>query len=222
MRSLSEPKQWPPKRTELLNWFRVNAEPLAEAYEGAVRLLEEGSFPGRVHFIAHVVRDIADRLPYVLDPQLKGHRIQYENVMDEIEKLWPRLRTVKEATNRPVAEEKVAIDYILASKIDSLVKAHRERREQPSSSELLFQFLMRQEPSHVEVNRRLVSDFKKMRDWFMQITHLRRDRSLEVDENELQSQFRSFEAMLHSFVGNFFTGIAELDEILQQANRRAT
>ncbi len=84
---------WPQKRHELLKWFSSNAKPLAEAYEGAIRLLNEGDFPGRIHFIAHAVRDIADRLVFVLDPQLKGRRVQYEQEMDGIEKLWPELQT---------------------------------------------------------------------------------------------------------------------------------
>ena len=80
--------RWKPLRRELLHWFRDNATPLAEAYEGAIRLVDDGEyFPGRIHFIAHAVRDISDRLVYVLDPQLKAGRVQYENEMDRIEKL---------------------------------------------------------------------------------------------------------------------------------------
>ncbi|MCX5645818.1 MAG: hypothetical protein NTZ17_14245 [Phycisphaerae bacterium] len=182
-------------------------------------MLEQEDFPGRVHFISHAVRDIADRLVFVLDPQLEGGRVQYENEMDKIEKLWPKLQTIEETTGGPAAQDAVRIDYGLALRIDSLVGAHRKRRQRPSNSELLFQYLMRQEPSRAEVSQRLVSDFKKMRDWFMDLTHLRRDKTPTVDEYELRAQFSKFEGVLHSFVGDFFTGTAELDEILQQANQ---
>ena len=60
---------WSPKRLELLRWFQENAQPLAAAYEGAVRLLYDEDFPGRIHFVSHAVRDIADRLVFVLDQQ---------------------------------------------------------------------------------------------------------------------------------------------------------
>jgi len=209
----------PPRRRELLNWFRCSAAPLADAYEGAVRLLQQEDFPGRVHFISHAVRDIADRLVFVLDPQLEGGRVQYENEMDEIEKLWPKLQTIQGTAGGPAAQDAVPIDYRLALRIDSLVGAHRKRRQRPSNSELLFRYLMRQEPSLAEVNQRLVSDFRKMQKWFMKLTHLRKGEAPKVDENELQTQFSKFEGMLHSFVGDFFTGTAELDEILQQANQ---
>lgn len=208
-----------PQRRELLNWFRNNAVPLAEAYEGAFRLVEARNFPGRVHFIAHAIRDIADRLVFVLDPQLSGSRVQYENEMDKIEKVWPKLQTVQEANGSDLSQDSVSIGYEVASLIDSLIDDHRRRRKRPSNSELLFRFLMRNEPSHADVNKRLVDDFKKVRQWFMDLTHLRANKAPDVDEDELQTQFGKFEGMLHSFVGNFFTGTAELDEILQHANQ---
>lgn len=215
---IDDSAHWTPLRRELLKWFRVNAAPLAEAYEGAIRLVDDGDFPGRIHFIAHAVRDISDRLVYVLDPQLNGNRVQYENEMDRIEKDWPQLRSVGD-TNDAVAEtETVRINRKVASMIDSLVEAHRERRQRPSNYELLFRVLMRKEPLQSAVHQRLVKDFKKMRGWFMDQTHLPREEVRQVAESELQTQFKRFEGMLHSFVGNYFTGVNELDEILRQAN----
>ena len=215
----SGPTRLSTKRRQMLNWFRGHAKPLAEAYEGAIRLIDDESFPGRVHFIAHAVRDIADRLVFVLDPQIKGTRVQYEFEMDRIEKLWPLIQTVKETSDQSAARDSVTIDYKLACMISSLVEAHHNRRQRPSNYELLFRFLMRNEPSRAEVNQRLVSDFAKMRSWFMSLTHLRDKEIPEVDEGELQRQFSKFEGMLHSFVGDFFTGTKEIDEILQQANQ---
>ena len=159
--------RWKPLRRELLHWFRDNATPLAEAYEGAIRLVDDGeSFQAAFTLFAHAVRDISDRLVYVLDPQLKAGRVQYENEMDRIEKLWPHLNVLG-PTNAATETGTVTIDYKVASIIDSLVTAHRERRERPSNYELLFRFLMRKEPLRAEVNQRLVRDFKRMREWFM-------------------------------------------------------
>lgn len=182
-------------------------------------MLDDGNFPGRVHFISHAVRDIADRLVFVLDPQLEGSRVQYENKLDGIMEKWPNLKKVTNTSDEDAVHDSVAIDYALASMIDSLVEDHRKRRERPSNYDLLFRYLMRNEPSRANVNKRLVIDFKKMRNWFMKLTHLRNKEMPDVNESELSKQFRNFEGMLHSFVGDFFTGKAELDEILQQANQ---
>lgn len=207
-----------PQRRELLNWFRTHAASLADAYAGALLLLAEPTFPGRIHFIAHAVREIADRLASVLDPQFQNTRVQYENKLDIIEALWPELSAIKEANASLGPQDTVVIVYDLAVKLDYLVKAHRLRRSSPSSYEQLFRFLMRNESFQAAVNERLVSDFKNMRDWFMQYAHFRAEAPTPVDEDILQTRFQGFEGMLHSFVGDFFTGKAGLDDILQQAN----
>lgn len=200
-----------------MRWFRTNAAPLAAAYEGAIWLVDDGAFPGRAQFIAHAVRDISDRLVYVLDPQGSPPRVQYENALDEIEAVWPNLASVQ---MRPPREpEPLEIEPRAAFMIDALVTAHRERKQRPSQYELLFRFLMRKEPAQVAVNERLVKDFKRMRKWFMGLAHFPSKQVAAVDESKLQMQFGKFERMLHSFVGNFFTGMKEIDEILRQANQ---
>jgi hypothetical protein len=200
-------------RCELLNWFRESAAPLAPAYEGAFRLLDDGGFPGRVHFIAHAVRDICDRLIFVLDKQSSPPRVQYENEMDKIAKEWPTLSSFTQAS-----AEEITIPYVVAARIDSLVDAHRSRRQRPSNQALLFRYLMLKEPTQAQVNERLVNDFERIRRWFMDWTHLRTE-NVQMNESELQIRFSAFESMLHSFVGSFFTTTKELDEILQQTNQ---
>lgn len=68
--------QLTPRRRELLGWFDRNAPSLCEAYEAAVRLLNLPGFPARVHLIAHLVRDIANRLPDVIEGSTSG-RVGY-------------------------------------------------------------------------------------------------------------------------------------------------
>jgi len=229
------PSPLPQIRCELLNWFRNSAAPLAPAYEGAFRLLDAGEFPGRIHFIAHAVRDMCDRLIYVLDPQLKGNRVQYENEMDTIAEEWPTIHRLSAAQDERASNdgsvavldvldegqasaEVITILYRMAVRIDSLVRAHRLRRERPSNQELLFRFLMRREPTQGQVNERLVKDFERVKGWFMKSAHFGAGEPVQVMEGELQERFSAFERMLHSFVGSFFTTTKELDEILRQAN----
>jgi hypothetical protein len=208
---------WSAKRRELLNWFRENAAPLAEAYEGAVRMLLDERFPVRIHFISHAVRDISDRLPYILDPQKPASHVQYAQHLAKIEPLW-RLPQATAVDGQMTETDSVAIGSRVALLIDRLVDEHRKRGERVSHYERLFRYLMRNEPSSVHVNERLAQDFKKVREWFMDLTHLRATSAPSVDESELKAKFGAFEGMLHSFVGDFFTGTAELDEILRQAN----
>ncbi len=181
--------------------------------------MNDGGFPGRIHFIAHAIRDICDRLIYALDPQLEGTRVQYENELDKIERDWPQLESVARGAEQQDDPEAVSIDRRVAIRIDSLVKAHRERRQRPSNAELLFRHLMRKQPEQAAVNERAVRDFRRLRKRFMGWTHLRASESSPVDETELRAKFSGFERMLHSFVGDFFTGTKDIDEILRDANR---
>ena len=203
-------------RRELLSWLQQNAASLAGAYEGAVKLLESPAFPARIHFISHAVRDISDRLVFVLDPQLQAKRVGYEDAMDKIQKMWTTPDGI--CNSEPDGTVKVLIDRRVARRLGSLVEQHRERRRRPSSSELLFRYLMRGELTGADVNRRLVKDFKLLQDWFMSKTHLRRDQEAKVDEAEFHTKFIQFESVLYSFVGSFFVTKVEIDEILQKAN----
>ena len=55
-----------PEQFELLGWLENNAPALAPLYRGALALAMLDSFPGRVHFIAHAIREMRNRLPGAL------------------------------------------------------------------------------------------------------------------------------------------------------------
>ena len=57
---------WRPERIELFGWLENNAPALAPVYRGALALAVLDSFPGRVHFVAHAIREIRNRLPSAL------------------------------------------------------------------------------------------------------------------------------------------------------------
>ena len=205
------------KRDELRRWFRARAPSLSGAYEGAIRMLDDPEFPGRIHFIGHAIRDITNRLAFVLNTQLQGRRVQYEDRMDAIAEEWPGLALLD--ADGDGANDHVPMPVAVARRIDSLVNDHRNRREQPSNFDLLFQHLASENPNRGPVNVRIVQEFKRVHNWFMDRTHLPRTEGQIVPEDELRQQFQRFEAMLYAFVGDFFTGRAELDNVLQQANR---
>lgn len=205
------------KRLELRAWFKSTAPSLSEAYEGAVVLLKDPAFPGRIHFIAHAIRDITDRLAFVLDTQLDGQRVSYETHLDPLIELWPTLNSLTPANPSPT--DTVAIPLTVALRVDGIVEAHRQRKGRPSNFDLLFQHLARQNPNSGPVNARIVADFKRVHKWFMERAHLRKTVMQPVPEATLTEHFELFESILHSFVGDYFTGTAELDHVLQQANR---
>jgi hypothetical protein len=174
------PTVWPRMRLELRDWFRSHAGSLAPAYEGAVELLANVAFPGRVRFIAHAVRDIANRLVFAIDPQ-EGDRVQYEEHLDEIQKLWPSLDGVCERELSSPSASSLSIPWDLAGMIDALITRHRERRERPSPYELLFRFLVKGSPSPPARIDALVKEFKRTAKWFMAHAHFTAEPSCQGD-----------------------------------------
>jgi hypothetical protein len=222
-RHASKQSVWTPMRLQLRSWFRANAESLAPAYEGAVEILGDARFPGRTNFIAHAVRDIANRLPFALDQQLDGKMVQYANRLDDIEKGWKSPKQVFQPDS-PGATDGFTISMNLAQQIEKLVEEHRVSRKRPGRYELLFRVLARKAPSTISLDVRTVKAFKDASRWFVEHAHFPERLSAPVEEKTFVWRFEEFERAIYVLVeslseGGFFVGIGELDEILQQANR---
>jgi hypothetical protein len=205
---------WTQRRQELRRWFEQRHPELATAYVGAVELIGNPESPWRLHFMAHSVREILNRLVDVFDPEFDGGRVQYVNDLDKIADEWEIEDHLFNRQTAPDLGEMVSIPFVTARRVHRLICRHRESRARPSLGELL----VRTSSAPNVTDERVVQAVKEMHRWFQARAHLRREPCV-IDEVELQRQFGSFENLLHSFVGDFFTGVRDLDEILQQANR---
>ncbi len=213
---------WTPMRLKLCAWFRSDAAALTPAYEGAVEILGNARFPGRIHFISHAVRDIANALPFCFDPQLGGALVQYAHHLDGIEKEWKSRQQVSQQA--AASDDGFIVSAKVAGLIDKLVEEHRESRKRPGKYELLFRALARKAPLTVSLDARAVEAFKRTAKWFVEHAHFRQHLPPPVDEQTLVWRFEEFERAIYVLVeslseGGFFVGIGELDDILQQANR---
>jgi hypothetical protein len=103
---------WNARRNELVSWLRERAPSLAGPYVGAVELLTQPSFPGRVHFIAHVIRDIPDRLVDIVGNEEQGSGINVaQRFKTDVVPIWQPLDGI--ATDTPLqadAEVKITLD----------------------------------------------------------------------------------------------------------------
>ncbi len=204
-------------RDELLEWFSKQAPSLAPAYHGATKLLLDVGFPGRVHFIAHSFRDIADRLAFVLEPTSRAERVDYGNHTDEITKCWPKLTFTIEEGNLVGPEPIVSIGELAARRVDNLVEDHRERRTRPSNQQRLFEIAARLNPGNATANQGAVREFEKLSKWFVKWAHFPREERMH-DESELVRKFTEYETILHSLFGSFFAGTEDLDDVLRETN----
>lgn len=217
---------WTPIRRELLAWFRREAPSLAPAYEGALRLLHMPGFPGKIHFVSHIVRDIYKMLPEILDGSIK--RVSpgevYPTLIKNVERHWPRrhvsfvdLDDTSEVTR--TEEQGIAISRLAYKHIVQLLEKLNEIEKQPSTGQHLARVLHRVNPGEDgTIPGRLIAMFDVERRWFVKRAHLvSRPDKLPLDDGLLE-HFEAFERALFSFVGHYFSGTRELDEILCEAN----
>jgi len=208
------------RRRELLEWFQQNAPSLAEAYEAAVRLIGCPEFPARLHLVSHLVRDIANRLPDVLEGTT-SERVEYVNILDDIDQLWrKRFPHATDYGDQAVAQDvsSVVLPEPLFRKLEGLLHLHRESRRRLRPQERLFRSELSPEVASPVLVRPMVKQFEDVCNWFQTHTHLRNETGGIPNERELVQNFENFERVLVGIKGQFFTNIGEIDEILQDTN----
>jgi len=212
--------QLAPKQRELIAWFGRNAPSLREAYEAAIRLLSIPGFPVKAPLVAHLVREIANRLPDVLE-ETTSKRVQYKNELDDIAPLWQKHFHPKpdySNTSTPSAHVSNPLPSKLFNKIEKLVSLHSESRSRLQPEERLFRSEVLGEVETPDPLRPMERQLKRVCDWFRGKAHLGNTVGGEVSQCELVRQFELFEHVLFALKGQFFKAIGELDEILQDAN----
>lgn len=215
---------WASERRELHNWFQAKAPSLADAYEGAVRLLSVPGFPGRVHLVSHVVRDICNRLPDFLG-SIKRVRIEYVQELDALDKLWPdsvgpSAADYGNSTNEVSGHLDVRIPRAAAAAVSLLVKKHRDRQRNRDIADNLFALVAEATPYDRASLKPIATAFYNTARWFKEHTHLRNGPMDLSEQTELVQRFEQFERITLSLVRSFFRTMDELDGILQQANTR--
>lgn len=181
-------------------------------------MVDDAAFPGRLHFVGHAVRDIINRLPFVLDGELQNSRVEYAAHLDLIAPLWQSPDLFQPTDTAPVTIDTVSVSVPVARQINELVKQHRASRKRDRFGELI-QRLPPNGSTRAPIDPRVTRQFKSLHDWFMRHTHLRETTSSTTPEDALRARFDNFERLIHCYVGQFFTAAAALDDILQQANK---
>lgn len=215
-----------PHQSALLSWFIEHAPSLADPYQAAIRLMQDRAFPARVHLICHIVRDIYDKLPEILN---RGYtRLQPSSLggaIDAVAKVWPLVTPdvlLTDTSNSTASREQdiVTVPLLVVRKIEYLLEERRKGASQPSGGDVLARALYeRYAETHSVPPFHLIRIFEDNRSWFVKRAHLRNAVGNLPPDDELTSRFDSFERTLYSLVSPHFTVQQELDDILQQANQ---
>jgi len=221
------PDYWIPLRRELRSWFARNANSLGELYEGAVEMVFRDSFPGRVRFVSHAVREIRNRLPDVIAGPRAGGRLDYTNQVNDIKTAWEKYGLpldgslpIKVTQVDPLpSSNDVPIPLKVYKKVAKLVsdhaRTHETRRE---AAERLFQAIDPNNSASEATLRPRVDHWLKSTEWFVEHVHDRGVIDAEMGGEELKECFEIFEYALLAIVGEFFKTVEELDAILEETN----
>jgi hypothetical protein len=223
--------EWSTPQIRLHEWLLLKAPPLGKLYNGALIVISDPFFPGRTRFVAHAVREIGNRLPdYVLGPVVR--RKDYMAQLGGLAQDWERLGlptdgsipTQVDGQTGTTSPDAVVIPREIFSKISSLLGEHNENREKHEERALrLFKGLAPEAPEMHEAMRLVAREWMATRKWFQEYAH---DPGPRMDEREpraeeLDRHFKSFENTLIALLQEFFTTKRELDDILQETNRRS-
>lgn len=230
----AEAPQWTPRRRDLLEWFRRNAPPLGELYEGAVQMLHERRPPGHTRFVAHAIREIGNRLPDVIAGKQERSNLGYKNRLDQLLELWeklalpldgslPRVEDVMSvaASSTPSSSplpRNISFPEKLFLNIAGLLRDHANTREKRSDAAIrLFQTLAPENNDRIRTLRPYVEQWLSITQWAVGVAHSYQ----KTDDAQVQAvheQFELFEASLMCFVTPFFGTIDEINAVLEDAN----
>jgi hypothetical protein len=94
------------RQREIVNALdRRGATQLSALFRGAIRVNEDPDFPGFVNFVAHAVREIANRLPDYIDLPFPK-RVDYSGAIDRIATQWNEAANPHRATAASLSGEK--------------------------------------------------------------------------------------------------------------------
>ena len=192
---------------------------------GALRLAVLDNFPGRVHFIAHAIREICNRLPGALGPKVKKKEAGYEPLTDKIRDQWlaeglpedGRLRFLDESVPPASGPRRQEVSVELLESVGRLIadhneaKANREAREKAGFSALSD---LGSTPSFVRKRWR-----KRKRDAH-KFAHAADDPLPAERDEEWVEEFYELEQDLIAISRPSHENLDELDRLLAEANRR--
>jgi hypothetical protein len=113
----------------------------------------------------------------------------------------------------------VPVPISLVKKLAALLADHRDGTERvKKKAHYLFVGLRKGEPGDEKYLIPIINQWLAVCRWFMARTHVNSTPDRDVITSEFMESFEVFEHLLGSFADDFFSGIEEIDDILEEAN----
>jgi len=203
-------------QAKIFDWLRQVEPRLAELYEGAVRLIEDQSFPGRGRLICHAVREIRNRLPDAVAGKGTSNRLDYRQEIDKLADAYERsgFGSVRKQSKQTGEEQQSGREVFVL--LEQIIKENEKVK--PTKEQNAKRLLIEIEPDNKQWQQSLVPVVEKWieeTEWFVQRAHVGK----QIDGNKLVERFMAFEEVLLSLVGYFYEGQQELENLVEETNR---
>jgi hypothetical protein len=217
-----------PDQERIAEWLSEDTPQLGKVYRGAIRLLNEPSFPGRHHFICHAGRDIGNRVPDKIADS-KTERFEITNDVATLTTLWTDsgLDRIELASASLIAQEKsgelpgtldITIPQSIFRQMQIIVTRHRQGSKNNRDRAIrMVEAVAPENMGRQEVLYPLATQWIELTKWFADRTHAGLKVTI-VDEEELQNKFRALETYLGTLIGEFYGSVETLDDILEDTN----
>jgi hypothetical protein len=207
---------------QVARWLTRRVPQLGAVYEGALRIISDENFPGRVHFAWHAVREIVNRLPDTFAEEIIRKRTEYPDLSEEIcqrwkEDGWPEdgqfpMTEDNEAPSEGPRRFEISETLLVAT--GALVTGHRAVEERMRDKALrMFESI-----SIGEVPDYAVSTWVKAGRAAVKLAHVPA-KPLDVKHSDsLASDFARFEDILIALANPSYENMDDLDDLLASAN----
>ena len=192
-------------------------------YEATIRLAADPTFPGRVWFMAHALRDMRNRLPNAIAGPVKGSNTDYSVLAARVTKRWMEdglpgdgsspVTAGREASAEGPARFEVSATLITA--VGELISGHLAIQPRKEESARRLWAAIGGQPAPDYAVRTWIDATNRIEGF----AHLR-DRPLTVeDEKEFEGIFSACEGALIVMANRSYENMDEIDAILDSANR---
>ncbi|QEW07623.1 hypothetical protein [Nitrincola iocasae] len=189
----------------------------AEAYKGAAILINQRS-AGYVSFVAHVGRDLMNRLASTV-AGIKSERVQYQQHIDKLQGGWREEWRLTNEFSSEVAEKGHLIPIDVCQKISTLIDEHKSGRMRSSEADGLFFSTFLDYSDRDKIPDNFLSEWKAAKEWFLGHAHLRDKPFRENIGNDLEKHFNCLDGYLYIAASSQYDRLKDLNEILDATNQ---
>ena len=207
------------KQQRVYDWLNddLSLPVFADAYKGAAILIDQKP-SGYVSFVAHVGRDLMNRLASTV-AGINSGRVQYQQHLDKLQSIWQDEWRSSDDLLPEVAEKGHLIPIDICQCISTLIDEHKSGRLRSSEADGLFFSTFLDYADRDRIPGNFLSEWKAAKEWFLGYAHLRDKPFGKQTDNDLVKHFNCLDGYLYIAASSQYERLKDLNEILDATNQ---